>query len=264
MIAKSETIQADDLGEKPVCSPNTSLDTSGLWKQKVPCAIEDGDVRSTVQNVLDGAEDVLSIFFSNSTSTLRRIRTKERIRRRITDSSKNVKSVVLTSEPEDKLMDDVETKSPSKNKDIIQWTPLSLSESTLNGDCPDLSLTNNHSTVASSETNGDTVFNCIAESSQTFPQSVRLKSYPEGAHCQKSLLDKSPAFMLSRKPRKFVYQVPSSDLSKTVIEHKETQPVYLDQMLKGKMFNVLHFLLNVSCSYFEQHFWSVFYRKSLS
>ncbi|XP_058600770.1 breast cancer type 2 susceptibility protein [Onychostoma macrolepis] len=230
--AKSETIQADDLGEKPVCTPSASLDTSCLWKQKVPCAIEDGDVRSTVQNVLDGAEDVLSIFFSNSTSTLRRIKTKERIRRRITDSSKDVKSVVLTSEPEEKLMDDVETKSPSKNKDIIQWTPLSLSESILNGDCPDSSLINNHNTVASSETNVDTVFNCIAESSQTFSQSVRLKSYPEGAQCQKTLLDKSPAFMLSRKPRKFVYQVPSSDLSKTVIGHKETQPVCLDQTLK--------------------------------
>lgn len=165
---------------------------------------------------------------------------------------------------EDKLMDDVETKSPSKNKDIIQWTPLSLSESNLNGDCPDPSLTNNHSTVASSETSGDTVFNCIAESSQTFPQSVRLKSYPEAAHCQKSLLDKSPAFMLSRKPRKFVYQVPNSDLSKTLIEHEETQPVCLDQMLKGKMFNVLYFLINISCAYFEQHFCSVFYRKSLS
>ncbi|XP_016130473.1 breast cancer type 2 susceptibility protein isoform X1 [Sinocyclocheilus grahami] len=230
--AKIETIQADELGEKPVCSPSTSLDTSGLWKQKVPSAIEDGDVRNTVQNVLDGAEDVLSIFFSKSTSTLRRIKTKERIRRRITDSSKDVKSVVLTSEPEEKLMDDVETKSPSKNKDGIQWTPLSLSESILNGDCPDSSLINNHNTAASSETNGDTVFNCIAESSQTFSQSVRLESYPEGAQRQKSLLDKSPAFMLFRKPRKFVYQVQSSDLSKTVTGHKETQLVCLDQMLK--------------------------------
>uniref|UniRef100_A0A8C1J797 BRCA2 DNA repair associated n=1 Tax=Cyprinus carpio TaxID=7962 RepID=A0A8C1J797_CYPCA len=230
--AKSETIQADDLREKPVCSPSTSLDAIGVWKQKVPCAIEDGDVRSTVQNVLDGAEDVLSIFFSNSTSTLRRIKTKERIRRRITDSSKDVRSVVLTSEPEEKLMGDVETKSPSKNKDTIQWTPLSLSESILNGDCPDSSLISNHNTVASIETNGDVFVNCIAESSQTFSQSVRLKSYPEGAQCQKSLLDKSPAFMLSRKPRRFVYQVPSSDLSKTVIGHKEAQPVYLDQMLK--------------------------------
>uniref|UniRef100_A0A671L2V7 Breast cancer type 2 susceptibility protein homolog n=1 Tax=Sinocyclocheilus anshuiensis TaxID=1608454 RepID=A0A671L2V7_9TELE len=228
----SNTLQSDDLGEKPVCSPNSSLDTSGLWKQKVPSAIEDGDVRNTVQNVLDGAEDVLSIFFSNSTSTLRRIKTKERIRRRITDSSKDVKSVVLSSESEEILKGDVETKSPCKNKDITQWTPLSLSESTLNGDCSDASLINNHSTVASSEINGCTVFNCIAESSQTFSQTVRLKSYPEGAQCQKSLLDKSPAFMLSRKSRKFVYQVPSSDLSKTVIGPKETQPVCFDQTLK--------------------------------
>uniref|UniRef100_A0A9J7YCY1 BRCA2 DNA repair associated n=1 Tax=Cyprinus carpio carpio TaxID=630221 RepID=A0A9J7YCY1_CYPCA len=232
VIAESETIQSDDLGEKPVCSPNTSLDTSGLWKQKVPSAIEDGDVRNTVQNVLDGAEDVLSIFFSNSTATLRRSKTKERIRRRITDSSKDVKSVVLTSESEEILKDDVETKRPCKNKDDTQWTPLSFSESTLNIDCSDVSLINNHNNVASSEINGCTVFNCIAENSQTFPQTVRLKSYPEGTQCQKPLLDKSPAFMLSRKPRKFVYQVPSSDLSKTVIEHKETQPVCLDQTLK--------------------------------
>ncbi|XP_067221883.1 breast cancer type 2 susceptibility protein [Chanodichthys erythropterus] len=232
VIAKSETINADDLGENPACSPNASVDSSGLWKQKVPSAIEDGDVRTTVQNVLDGAEDVLSIFFSNNTSTLRRIKTNERIRRRITDSSKDVRSLVLTSEPEEILKADVETKSPSKNKDIIQWTPLSLSESILNGSCLGASLINNHNTVASSETNGGTVFNCTAESSQTFSQSVRLRSYPEEAEHQKTLLDKSPAFMLTRKPRKFVYQVPSSDLSKTVIGHKATLPVCLDQTVK--------------------------------
>ncbi|XP_067306546.1 breast cancer type 2 susceptibility protein [Pseudorasbora parva] len=222
--AKSETIQVDDLGENPVCSPNASPDTSGLWKQKVPNAIEDGDVRTTVQNVLDGAEDALSIFFSNSTSTLRRIKTKERIRRRITYSSKDVKSLVLTSEPDEILKSDVEAKSPSKNKDTIQWTPLSLSESILNRGCSGVSLINNHNTVASSETNGGTVFNHTAESSQTFSQCVR--SYPEEAEHQKTLLDNSPSFMLPRKPRKFVYQVPSSDLSKTVIEHKAALPVF--------------------------------------
>lgn len=247
MIAKSETINADDLGENPACSPNASVDTSALWKQKVPSAIEDGDVRTTVQNVLDGAEDVLSIFFSNNTSTLRRIKTNERIRRRITDSSKDVRSLVLTSEPEEILKADVETKSPSKNKDIIQWTPLSLSESILNGSCLGASLINNHNTVASSETNGGTVFNCTAESSQTFSQSVRLRSYPEEAEHQKTLLDKSPAFMLTRKPRKFVYQVPSSDLSKTVIGHKATLPVCLDQTVKGKTVLVLNSLTNIVC-----------------
>ncbi|KAG1951873.1 BREAST CANCER 2 like 2A [Pimephales promelas] len=231
--AKSETIQVDDLGENPVCSPNASLDTSGLWKQTVPSAIEDGDVRTTVQNVLDGAEDALSIFFSNSTSTLRRIKTKERIRRRISDSSKDVKSVVLTTGPEDILKADVETKSPNKNKDIIQWTPLSLSECILlngDGDCSGASLMNNHNTVASCETDGFTVFNCTGESSQTFSQSVRLKSYPAETerHKTSSAFMKSPAFMLTRKSRKFVYQVPNSDLSKTVIEHKAALPVCSD------------------------------------
>ncbi|KAK7156638.1 hypothetical protein R3I94_006625 [Phoxinus phoxinus] len=230
--AKSETIQIDDLRENPVCSPKASLDTSALWKQTVPNAIEDGDVRTTVQNVLNGAEDALSIFFSNSTSTLRRIKTKERIRRRISDSSKDVKSLVLTTEPEETLKADVETKSPNKNKDIIQWTPLSLSESILNGGCSGASLINNHNTVASTETNGCTVFNCTGESSQTFSQSVRLRSYPEEAEHQKTLLDKSPAFMLTRKSRRFVYQVPISDLSKTVIEHKAALPVCLDHTVK--------------------------------
>lgn len=258
MIAKSETIHADDLGENLVCSPNASVDTSGLWKQKVPSAIEDGDVRTTVQNVLDGAEDVLSMFFSNNTSTLRRIKTKERIRRRITDSSKDVKSLVLTSEPEEILKADVE----SKNKDIIQWTPLSLSESILNGGCLGASLINNNNTVASSETNG-TVFNCIAESSQTFSQSLRLRSYPEETEHQKTLLDKSPAFMLTRKPRKFVYQVPSSDLSKT--GHKAALPVCLDQTVKGKTVLALNSLTNTVCVHiFEQLFHFAFYRKFLS
>lgn len=265
MIAKNETILVDDLGENPVCSPNTSLDTSGLWKQTVPSAIEDGDVRTTVQNVLDGAEDALSIFFSNSTSTLRRIKTKERIRRRISDSSKDVKSLVLTTEPEEILKADVETKSPNKNKDIIQWTPLSLSESILNGGCLGASLINNHNTVASSETNGCTVFNCTGESSQTFSQSVRLRSYPEEAERQKTLLDKSPAFMLTRKSRKFVYQVPSSDLSKTVIEHKAALPVCSDHTVKGKIFLVLNSLTNIVCVHiFEQLFHFAFYRKFLS
>ncbi|XP_077064244.1 breast cancer type 2 susceptibility protein [Siphateles boraxobius] len=236
--AKSETIHVDDLGENPVCSPNASLDTSGLWKQTVPSAIEDGDVRTTVQNVLDGAEDALSIFFSNSTSTLRRIKSKERIRRRISNSSKDVKSLVLITEPEEILKADVETKSPNKNKDIIQWTPLSLSESILNGGCSGPSLINNHNTVASNETNGCTVFNCTGESSQTFSQSGRLRSYPEEAERQKTLLDKSPAFMLTRKSRKFVYQVPSSDLSTTVIEQKAALPVCSEHTVKEN-FSVL-------------------------
>ncbi|KAJ8280139.1 hypothetical protein GJAV_G00050970 [Gymnothorax javanicus] len=67
----------------------TSVDEDdGSWKQTLPDAIRDGDVRSTVASVLDGAEDVLSIFFSNSGSGLRRVRAQERSRRRQTSSAK--------------------------------------------------------------------------------------------------------------------------------------------------------------------------------
>ncbi|XP_056329515.1 breast cancer type 2 susceptibility protein [Danio aesculapii] len=231
VVTKSESIEADDLGEK-VCSPNESLDISSLWKQRVPNAIEDGDVRNTVQNVLDGAEDVLSIFFSNNTSALRKIKSKERIRKRITNSLKDVKSVFLTSEPEQKLKADTQSKSQSKNDNSIQWTPLSLSESILTEGCSSTSLVDNNNTVAPSETNDGTVFKCTSESSQTYSQSVRLESSPEGAQCQKFLLDKSSAFMLNKRPRKFVYQVASLDMTTTVTGSKAYLPKCLDQTLK--------------------------------
>ncbi|NP_001103864.2 breast cancer type 2 susceptibility protein isoform X1 [Danio rerio] len=247
VVTKSESIEADDLGEKTVCSPNESLDISSLWKQRVPNAIEDGDVRNTVQNVLDGAEDVLSIFFSNNTSALRKIKSKERIRKRITNSSEDVKSVFLTSEPEQKLKADTETKSPSKNDDSIEWTPLSLSETILTEGCSSTSLVDNNNTVAPSETNDGAIFKFTSESSQTCPQSVRLESSPEGTQCQKILLDKSSAFMLNKKPRKFVYQVSSSEMSTTLTGSKADLPKCLDQTLKeGPSVEELSVCLNKS------------------
>ncbi|XP_008274869.1 breast cancer type 2 susceptibility protein homolog [Stegastes partitus] len=54
-------------------SPQTSLNQSeSVWRQKLPDAIEDGEIRTTVASVLDGAENVLSIFFTNSSSALRK------------------------------------------------------------------------------------------------------------------------------------------------------------------------------------------------
>ncbi|XP_051534410.1 breast cancer type 2 susceptibility protein isoform X2 [Myxocyprinus asiaticus] len=240
----SSTVQADGLGGKPICSPDASPDMNGLWKQTVPTAIEDGDIRSTVQKVLDGAENVLSIFFSNSTSALRRVKTKERNRRRINDSSKDVKSTVPTSEPHkepgeilnrDKTYtDDLEAESCLKNKHVMQWSPLSLLDSSLNeGVSSGLPFMCNHNTVASNETDGGTFLDqhilkdCTSQNSPTFSKSVeRVKSFPnthaEGSQCQK--FGKSPAFTLARKPSRFVYQVLRSELSKTVttINNKHT------------------------------------------
>lgn len=222
---------------KTVCSPEATLGASSLWKQKVPSAIEDGDVRTTVQSVLDGAEDVLSIFFSNSTSALRKVKSQERNKKK-TNCSKDVNSTLEPDkEPEEALKRDetqtadVESKSPLKNNDVMQWTPLSLSDSSLNeGPSLALPVINGLNTVVSGGPNAST-----SGRSQSFFDSVeRLKSYPdaEGSQRHKSLLDRSPAFMLTRKPRKFVYQVPSSDVSNTGIKHKAQ--VCLEDTVTGK------------------------------
>ncbi|XP_055052858.2 LOW QUALITY PROTEIN: breast cancer type 2 susceptibility protein [Misgurnus anguillicaudatus] len=228
-----ETIQTEGMGRKPIFSPDASLDTSNLWKQKVPNAIEDGDVRSTVQSVLDGAEDVLSIFFSNSTSALRRVKSKERNRTK-NNSLKDINSTLETDNEVDNETlktdkthsDEVETKSPPANNDVMQWTPLSLSDSSLNENISSSLALN------TGKPNGDTFYSSAA--GRTFLSSAeRLRSYPdpnlEGSQCQKSLLDKSPVFTLTKKPRKFVYQVPSSAVSKMGINHKTAPPLCLKQ-----------------------------------
>ncbi|XP_065136922.1 breast cancer type 2 susceptibility protein [Paramisgurnus dabryanus] len=228
-----ETIQTEEMGRKPIFSPDTSLDTSNLWKQKVPNSIEDGNVRSTVQSVLDGAEDVLSIFFSNRTSALRRVKSKERNRTK-NNSSKDINSTLETDKDVDKETlktdkthsDEVETKSPLENNDAMQWTPLSLSDSSLNENVSSSLALN------TGEPNGDTFYSSAA--GRTFLcNDERLLSYPdpnlEGSQCQKSLLDKSPVFTLTKKPRKFVYQVPSSAVSKMGINHKTASPPCLKQ-----------------------------------
>ncbi|KAJ8368506.1 hypothetical protein SKAU_G00085340 [Synaphobranchus kaupii] len=114
-----------------------------LWKQTLPDAILDGEVRSTVASVLDGAEDVLSIFFSNSSSALRRVKAKERIRRRQTSSAKEAEltpaPALENGSPEGpaKLSGQAEHvtdtfafhkgNSPeTKDCGITQWTPLTL------------------------------------------------------------------------------------------------------------------------------------------
>ncbi|KAA0702152.1 Breast cancer type 2 susceptibility protein [Triplophysa tibetana] len=133
----TETFQTDNV-VNAVRSPEASLSASSLWKQKVPSAIVDGDVRTTVQGLLDGAEDVLSIFFGNGTSALRKVKSLERDRKKA-NCSKDVNSALeQDKEPEKTLKGDetqtadVESKSPLTNNDVMQWTPLNLSDSSLN------------------------------------------------------------------------------------------------------------------------------------
>ncbi|AWO98781.1 putative breast cancer type 2 susceptibility protein -like [Scophthalmus maximus] len=124
-------------------SPQESLNpTASVWRQKLPDAIEGGDVRSTVASVLDGAENVLSIFFSNSSSALRKVKT-DRVKRKqiiatkehgcsFTDILTANNAAVAPSEQRTEELEPVELSSPPqlKTRDIgiTQWSPLSLSE----------------------------------------------------------------------------------------------------------------------------------------
>ncbi|XP_068601875.1 breast cancer type 2 susceptibility protein [Brachionichthys hirsutus] len=106
-------------------SPPRSLNhTDSVLKQK-PDATEDGGIHATVASLLDGAEDVLSIFFTNSSSALRKVKT-DRIKRRYiiaakerSCSSMNVASTNGASSREQKTAD---------REPATQWSPLSLSD----------------------------------------------------------------------------------------------------------------------------------------
>ncbi|KAJ8404718.1 hypothetical protein AAFF_G00335810 [Aldrovandia affinis] len=145
--------QVDCLMDQSNCQGLPSVDESfsdSLWKQTLPDAIQDGEVRSAVASVLDGAEDVLSVFFSNSSSAFRRVKAKGRSRRRQT-SSATVAVLTPPSELENgsteepakiaRRIEDVkdtfafqkDDSSETKDRAITQWTPLTL---------PDISDTN--------------------------------------------------------------------------------------------------------------------------
>ncbi|XP_017564077.1 breast cancer type 2 susceptibility protein isoform X3 [Pygocentrus nattereri] len=213
--------------------PDESFDSvDALWRQTVPDAIKDGNVRNTVESVLDGADDVLSIFFSNTGSALRRVKTKERTKKRGNGVSKEVKSAELSTECcidnplAAKLDPDMspseycaasDSKSPLKNKDFSHWSPLSLSDvqdSKAKQECFS-ELPNEHTNLVSvnsdSEqlvlrdiiTQPDQLSSCTVEKQKSCPD-----SYPERSQPRNSL-SPSPALNFSRKARKFVYRVQS-------------------------------------------------------
>ncbi|XP_068174114.1 breast cancer type 2 susceptibility protein [Antennarius striatus] len=123
-----------------VNSPSSALNhTDSVLKQK-PDASEDGDICSTVASLLDGAEDVLSIFFANSSSALRKVK-RDRFKRKCaiatrerSCSSLNITATNRDSSSEQKTDDEepdtLSSPPPVKTVDIgtTQWSPLSLSE----------------------------------------------------------------------------------------------------------------------------------------
>uniref|UniRef100_A0A3B5K0Y2 BRCA2 DNA repair associated n=1 Tax=Takifugu rubripes TaxID=31033 RepID=A0A3B5K0Y2_TAKRU len=110
------------------------------WKQKLPDAIEDQELRSTVASVLEGAEDVLTVFFTNPSSTLKKVKTDRVKGKEMAQKTKDnsIPTDMGTSEhpvSSDETTAHRETEghsptAPLKTGDVrvTQWSPLSLSE----------------------------------------------------------------------------------------------------------------------------------------
>ncbi|XP_075892594.1 breast cancer type 2 susceptibility protein [Nelusetta ayraudi] len=120
-------------------SSKASLNQSECaWRHKLPDAIEEGDIRNTIASAIDGAEDVLSIFFTNSNSALRkaktdRVKRKQKVVKKVGDPKFTVTSptnTVLSAEQGPSSQERLASPPPLKAEDIgaLQWSPLSLSE----------------------------------------------------------------------------------------------------------------------------------------
>lgn len=109
-----------------------------VWRHKLPDAIEDGDIRNTIASAIDGAEDVLSIFFTNSNSALRkaktdRVKRKQKVVKKVGDpklAATSPTNTVLSTEQGPASQERLSSPPPLKAEDIgaLQWSPLSLSD----------------------------------------------------------------------------------------------------------------------------------------
>ncbi|XP_075956176.1 breast cancer type 2 susceptibility protein isoform X2 [Anarhichas minor] len=201
-------------------SPHSSLNHSDLvWKQTLPDAIEDGEIRRTVASVLDGAENVLSIFFTNSSSALRKVKTDRTKRKHIIPtkehgcSSTDVSSTNNAASSKQITADQHPGRLPSPppvktvESGITQWSPLSLSElppctvqTSCHDDSPALQVQNSIPT----------------EHLQHDSDSGQLVGRPPMKHTDSGF---------TKKKRTFVYTVETSKLQ---VQGKETQCPRMD------------------------------------
>lgn len=216
----------------------------------MPDIIKDSDLRNTVESVLDGAEDVLSFFFTNSGSALRRVKTRER-KKRVNGVPAEVKSNPVTRTAE---CTSASTTAPStpvsslksplfssqvNNKSFTQWTPLSLS------DVRDLKTnqvctSSVHSPRVDSSVNSNDHKNHVTQLGQSLlrtpePQGLSPDSCHGTFRGRISLPEQSPTLTLSRKPRRFVYQVQNLESNRTqAVTGTSIHPSYF-----------LHFLISL-------------------
>lgn len=179
-----------------------------------------------MKSVLNDADDVLSFFFTNSGSALRRVKTKER-KKRANGVSKDIKSHPLPVDhtTECTSASAASLRSPlfssqviinNNNKDFTQWTPLSLSDvkdPKTNQVCiSEISskLTSPRADLSDDHKNHVTQHG-RSSSCTSDQQKVSLGACCDATQGRSSLLEASPALTFSRKPRKFVYRVQNSE-----------------------------------------------------
>ncbi|XP_042270283.1 breast cancer type 2 susceptibility protein [Thunnus maccoyii] len=200
----------------------SSLNQSGVWRQKLPDAIEDGEIRSTVASVLDGAENVLSIFFSNSSSALRKVKTDRMKRKQIISAKEHgcssthisTKNMATSSEQRTadrqlcRVLSSPHLKSPVRTGDMgtTQWSPLSLSEIP-----PSTVVTSCHNNNPAAQVEN----NCLTEQLQSDSGSSQL--------VRPSLKITDSGFI--KKKRHFIYTV---ETSKPQVQERETHSQRID------------------------------------
>lgn len=184
--------------ESPDCSQVSLNQNKFIWRQKLPDAIDDGD--NTIASAIDGAEDILSIFFTNTNSALRKAKTDKLKRKQKVVAQEGDPKVTVTSPTNTALSAELGptcqerlSSPPSPNtKDVgdFQWSPLSLSG---------IPLSAAHNSAASQTVNG----------SKT-PRKL-----------ERSLL-KVPFYASGKRKRTFVYSV---EIPKVQWQGKDTLKV---------------------------------------
>nr|XP_057935406.1 breast cancer type 2 susceptibility protein [Doryrhamphus excisus] len=121
--------------DSPKSPQNSQNHNSDVWRQKLPDAIQDGELRRTVASVLEGAENTLSVFFTSSHSPLRKVKRSKR-RLSVLAEERDSSAADSKTAPIEQGESDVEAcgmpaqKSPVKSEAAghSQWSPLRLSE----------------------------------------------------------------------------------------------------------------------------------------
>ena len=215
-------------------SMHSSLDQGDeQWRQTLPDAILDKELRDAVAGVLDGAENVLSVFFTNSSSTLRRVKSKERIKRRQKERTRHARRVsverlaetVGITEGDEKLegtdLCPPAPSTPPAQRETSggagadsQWSPISLTEITEAGLDSSVDNLGKQQEPESGHFTGKT--ECMLDPSKVTLQTLNAADS-----------------LFSKKKRQFVYNV-HSPLPRGKEEHKPTQKAQQSKLISGK------------------------------